>query len=207
MKERGIPFMGSMVNAVLGDRKSQTRRPVKGLALDWLSDNGFTPAFVASPENHLCPYGVPGDRLWVREHWRTVPAADKTPPRELIAAHRIWYEAEAPQQPGFGRFRPGMFMYRWMSRILLEVLSVRIERLQDISEADAIAEGCDPEQTLRGDDDIAVNIAMRHLENQAGQLRTDYPIARYMVLWESINGAGSWAANPWVWVVEFKRIP
>jgi hypothetical protein len=90
-----------------------------------------------------------------------------------------------------------MFMPRWASRITLEVTGVRVERLQDISEADAIAEGVNPFPGVRQDDDAAAF-------NRIGPVDMDsFPVARYAVLWESINGAGSWDANPWVWVVEF----
>lgn len=187
MKERPLPFKVPMVRATLSDIKLMTRRIVKGAALDWLERDGFTPEFVALPENAMCPYGVPGDRLWVREAWRTVPAVDHLPPRELTSAHRIWYEADAPHQPGFGKLRPSMFMPRWVSRITLEITSVRVERLQEISEADAKAEG------------VAI-------KNSPAAFLTSYARG-FRDLWESINGPGSWDANPWVWVVEFRRLP
>lgn len=103
---------------------------------------------------------------------------------------------------------PSIHMPRWASRITLEITGVRVERLQDISEADAIAEGCNPARQLSGYDDIAVFNAMRLLEAKSEQIRVDYAIARYMVLWNSISSTPDkcWTANPWVWVVEFKRV-
>ncbi len=228
MKERGLPFMAPMVNATLDDRKTQTRRPVKGTALDWLDNEGFTPEFVASPENHLCPYGVPGDRLWVREHYRVSNKHDGIPPREIPKRRcTVFFDAGGSIANQFsgqweqdrnysakdagewvGKFRPGMFMCRWMSRILLEVVSVRVERLQDISEADAIAEGV---MTL-GDEWQRSAFPNYYADFDASvAARTKPPLGpspkqRYAALWDQINGAGSWDLNPWVWVVVFKRI-
>lgn len=203
-KERGLPFMADMVRAVRDGTKTQTRRicklPHQNPLGQWEPttfggpNGGRTSKGETIPEHAaiwhtrtgdcISARYAAGDRLWVRENWRTVEAADKTPPRDLTAAHRIWFEADAPHQPGFGKFRPGMFMCRWMSRILLEVVSVRVERLQDISRGDAMGEGCPFPNMAQGDD----------------------PRQWYADLWEQINGPGSWAVNPWVWVVEFKRI-
>jgi len=143
-----------------------------------------------------CPYGQPGDRLWVREAWRSGRLADPFPPRDMTP-HVVWYEADgaAPEATN-GKLRPSMFMPRWASRIELEIVSVRVERLNDCSEADAKAEGCSSSgwqpsysnpDNAGGDESISAKDA-------------------FADLWESINGAGSWAANPWVWVVEFKRV-
>jgi hypothetical protein len=182
----------------------------------------------------LCPYGQPGDLLTVKEtffawgRWETRFSAKKGRDEwhfvdmTLECGKDYLYAADGPSvtqsfikrkdrlyrggvEPMYWK-RPAIFMPRVASRITLEIVSVRVERLQDISEADAIAEGCNPAQHLLGGDDVAVYEAMQWLEKQSGRSRTNHAIARYMVLWESINGAGSWAANPWVWVVEFKRI-
>jgi hypothetical protein len=96
------------------------------------------------------------------------------------------------------KWRPSIFMTRMDSRITLDVVGVRVERLQSISEADARAEGVRSDPYCRQDDDAAGF-------HRIGRVRDDsFPIARYAVLWESINGAGSWDANPWVWVVDFR---
>lgn len=214
MKERPILFSAPMVRAILNDQKTQTRRvaPITDLNIKPHSDDMVTwgvsfskpvkgllgsysggklsvdqaQRIIASMFN---PFGVQGDRLWVREAWRTVEEANSLPPRDLTAAHRIWMEADTPHQPGFGKLRPSMFMPRWASRINLEIAGVRVERLNDISEADARAEGAKPYL-------LPVNPSREQLRHVDG----------YASLWNSINGAGSWAENPFVWVVEFRRI-
>jgi hypothetical protein len=209
MKERPILFSAPMVRAILAGTKTQTRRAWKmPRGCDWYSEMGGEregwfvdhgqPWWLHVSECR-CPYGQPGDRLWVREAWRAVWSSDDEPPRSFDAAYRFWYEADAPLQDGYGKLRPSIHMPRCASRITLEVTGVRVERLQDISEADAIAEGVDRFPGCRQDDDAAAF-------NRIGPVDMDsFPIARCAVLWESINGPGSWDANPWVWVVEFKR--
>lgn len=206
MKERPILFSAPMVRAVLDDSKTQTRRVVKlpkycewgrdydGQILE--GDNDY-------PVDELrCPYGQPGDRLWVREAWTTHAFLDKVPPRDLTT-RSIHYVADGEIKTG--KYRPPMFMPRWASRITLEIVSVRVERLQDISEADALAEGitsvvfrpdtgwplCDGYMVGPDDGKMA-------LETSA--------MKAYRNLWEQINGPGSWDLNPWVWVIEFKRV-
>ena len=147
------------------------------------------------------PYGGPGDRIWVREAWRTVEAADALPPRDLTPAHRIWYEADAPHQPGAGRLRPGMFMPRWASRTTLEITEIRVERLQAISNADTTAEGI---HTWLASLYLNPKVSAEDVEALVARFGTG-PRAVYAALWESINGAGSWALNPLVWVNTFKR--
>ena len=174
--ERQILFSAPMVRAILNGTKTQTRRIVKHSPDD---DCPYLENKIAT----RCPYGQPGDRLWVREAWRTVAEADAIPPRDLREAQRIWYDAETPHQPGAGKCRPSLFMPRWASRITLKITGTRLERLNDISEADAIAEG---------------------VLTTPGQ---DTPRTAFRALWESINGMGSWEINPWLWVVEFRRAP
>jgi hypothetical protein len=141
------------------------------------------------------PYGKPGDRLWVREAWRAVAPCDDQPPRDIQPnANWLRYEADATSDNGinWGKLRPGMFMPRWASRITLEVTGVRVERLQDISEAHALAEGIVPGYGGFGLAD-------------GSHFHSVDPRQSYLSLWEAINGAGSVEANPWVWVVEFNR--
>ncbi|SOD42428.1 hypothetical protein [Nitrosovibrio sp. Nv4] len=203
MKERPILFSAPMVRALLEGRKTQTRRIVKGAALEWLAPGMFTCECVASPENHLCPHGRPGDRLWVKETWQVFRPGSETPilgrmkeqPGGIVcmsyAASEDERVAEYPHAKRFnGPWRPSIFMPRWASRILLEITDIRVERLQDISEEDAIAEGVQITDEWTG---CAEDLNGSHVQ-------------AYRHLWESINGAGSWDANPWVWVVEFKRI-
>ena len=202
VKERPILFSAPMVRAILEGRKTVTRREVKKqAALDCLAA-GFEPAFLALPGNaDLCPYGQPGDRLWVREtfafadksgshdaapdeHWR--PARPGMEPE----IYRCWYRA-SDGHTADGFWKPSIHMPRWASRILLEITAVRVERLQDITEAQALAEG------------IALHPGGgHHIED--GKHHWASPIDSFAGLWSSVGG--DWDANPWVWVVEFKRV-
>ncbi len=207
MKERPILFSGAMVRAVLDGTKTQTRRVVKPQPTGFVGGPGVTlrdgsPAPLIPIDEDSgdygreihCPHGQPGDRLWVREAWRVIDAADCFAPRELTAAHRLWFEADGPHDPPAGRYRPGMFMPRWASRINLDVTGVRVEQLQDISEADAMAEGIFPH--VRG--------GWHWLQHNSSNLddwnQFGYKTARiaYLALWEAINSPGSAEANPWV---------
>lgn len=194
-KERPIPFSAPMVRALLDGTKTQTRRVWKmPRGCSWYEGHGGEAAGMVQDDEgpawwHVseqrCPYGKPGDRLWVREAFRLCAEADSTPPRDTDAAYRMWYEADAPHQPGAGKLRPSMFMPRWACRITLVVTGVRVERLQDISRGDAMAEGFPFPNMARGED----------------------PRVWYEDLWCDLNGADSWRANPWVWVVEFRKTP
>lgn len=200
-----------MVRALLDGSKTQTRRVVKHAPTPW------NPAHTAWDMNK-CQYGQVGDQLWVREAFRTTPKNDLIKPSNLPVASSgntlavpFWYDADIegksfvliPANLHPGKYRPGMFMPKTASRITLEITGVRVERLQDISEADAIAEGIDQfdyqgQTSFRDyslDDEWAATSPM-----------LDSPIASYKTLWETINGAGSWDLNPWVWVVEFKKV-
>jgi len=221
IKERPILFSAPMVRAILEGRKTVTRREVKKqAALDCLAA-GFEPAFLALPGNaDLCPYGQPGERLWVRETWGVIshdfdehgnmvdwkPDRPATPIREMrfgqgyYSGHVI-YRADgeatwAGDDDGGGddrsAWKPSIHMPRIASRILLEITEVRVERLQDISRSDIRAEGLECPAELASDD-VSPNY------------REWYPAA-WRELWESINGVGAWDANPLVWVVEFKRV-
>ena len=202
-KERPILFSGPMVRALLAGTKTQTRRPVKGMALEWLRPEGFTPTFVADPANHLCLYGAPGDRLWVREAWRAMAEHDASRPLDIPWRAPVVYEASRHPDTLFGKLRPGMFMPRWASRITLEVTGVRVERLQDISEADAIAEGIESRQVSETDSRW---LRYDRSEDQGkAYSTTGNPRESFRSLWESINGPGLWQANPWVWVLSFRQ--
>lgn len=191
MKERPILFSAPMVRALLAGTKTQTRRVVKGVQ-PWGSRNG-RPEWAIVGTEPRCPYGQPGDRLWVRETWQAVNGDDRA--RHIVThprPNRGWIEyAATPRldEPAY-KWRPSIHMPRWASRITLEVTEVRAERLQDISEADALAEG--------------VNVHPDH----HGKPRTSIysPVQAYADLWDQINGAGSWDTNPWVWAVSFKVV-
>lgn len=196
MKDHPILFSAEMVRAILDDRKTQTRRVVKGQALDWLQPGMFIPEYVASPGNFLSPYGFAGDRLWVREAWAAHPSLNHKKPSEIPDNRVVHFRADQAVNETHYMWRPSIFMPRWASRITLEVVNVRIERLQEISEADAIAEGIE----LHSADYVVSFEATQHL--QKGNLAID----RYARLWDEINGKGAWNLNPWVWVIEFKRV-
>ena len=187
MKERPILFSAPMVRALLAGTKTQTRRIVKARDLEWMDVHQG----LREPDNaERCPHGQPGgDRLYVRETWAAPHAYDHLPPRLIPKDARVHYAAT--EDRGGLLWRPSIHMPRWASRIILEVTSVRVELLQDISEADALADGISDTGAL----------ILDSAGNEQGG-----PIAEYAVLWDQINGDGSWESNPWVWVVEFKAI-
>lgn len=218
MRERPILFSAPMVRAILDGRKTQTRRVVKPaiphranlLRIDdgaaYFCD-GDHPKHHACEEHEYavrCPYGQPGDRLWVRETWGL---AGDMPHDPGYVEYRADCKDGRHNEVGDAvqRWRPSIHMPRWASRISLEVTGVRVERLQEISDEDAIAEGVDPSPGMRGDDDIMVHQVLQTFPT----LRLA-PVARYVLLWDSINGGkpgvANWNANPWVWVVEFRRV-
>lgn len=205
MKERPILFTGPMVRAILEGRKTVTRRVVKPQP-DFLGSmvDPNTPFKTLDAGLHAritCPYGEPGDRLWVREAWAADAQVDAIAPSDLSQGEPIWYSADlSVRQTGCsmiskGRVRPSIHMPRWASRILLELTAVRVERLQDISEEQALAEG------VRGE-------PCDHARQACADIGCwgDTAKGAFGFLWESLNGEGSWAENPWVWVVEFKRV-
>lgn len=205
MNERPILFKDEMIRAILEGRKTQTRRVVKPpknvdpehWMPEKLWDGQFNalhwPADHAEHEILKCPYGQPGDRLWVRETF-TDEAGGIWP---YLGEH-ISYRAD-PLQPFCERWTPSIHMPRWASRISLKIASVRVERLQSISYADAQAEGVQTETA----DPWFYHIPT---ERNVYDFAANEPQGSFRKFWESINGPGSWAANPWVWVVEFKRI-
>lgn len=220
MKERPILFSAPMVSAILEGRKTQTRRVInpqpEGKTLQsnldgkWLNKkfNGLLLPKIEDLPIH-CPYGKIGDRLWVRETWSTVNLYG-----EIALAYKadgevtrvvenesfqdedglINYDDPRLEKYSFaawaddllegkeGNWKPSIHMPRWVSRILLEITNVHVEQLQDISESDCLKEGV------------------------GSPILRDCKKPKFMQLWESINGTGSWNKNPWVWVVEFKII-
>lgn len=194
MKQRPILFSTEMVRAILQNDKSQTRRIVKR-KFPHGEPEGSTTYMGGWPvhfpdgkwDNEWCPYGQPGSQLWVRETWA-----------QKIDGEYIY---KADYQDGFkadytatGRWKPSIYMPRAASRILLEITDVRCERLLSITEEDAIAEG------VKKWPDGNYNAYGTHFGK--------YSEARnsYLSLWDYINGEGSHKQNPYVWVIEFKRI-
>ena len=207
MKERPILFSAPMVRAILDGKKTQTRRVVKLYDGNHANKAGcFRRALPGERGEWVqycaagawtevrCPYGAPGDRLWVRETWRpfytdgAIYLAD-------AGTHRLNAASEAEAKRMWPGWKPSIHMPRRHSRLELEVTGVRVERLKDITEKDAAAEGADEVGVETGAIDASGN--PREVGSYA---------AGFAELWASINGTDSWAANPWVWVVEFKRI-
>lgn len=219
MKERPILFSAPMVRAILDGSKTQTRRVVKPAPL-MITDRATAPwegpadalLKLLEQTGRHCPYGQPGDRLWVREAFAFTDAhmaeyecsieyrADSkclaiAPGRELIDVPH-----GCDPRPFAGPWKPSIHMPRWASRILLEIVSVRVERLKDCSREDAAAEGvC---YLARTNWEVRRKVPCGESVIQP----TMWPEQNFGRLWEHINGVGSWDANPWVWVVEFKKV-
>jgi len=192
--ERPILFSSEMVRAILDGRKTQTRRVIKPQPNKAWS----TPPIEVIDGRYVshgcysdfkCPYGQPGDRLWVRETWMPFTEAG-------VLLHEAIYKATDKPESDEGaplRWRPSIFMPRWASRITLEIIDVRVERVQEISLNDCESEGS--EYCLNGKYDFSIVNEPPYLAN-------------YHRLWDSINakrGYG-WDVNPFCWVVEFTRV-
>ena len=178
MKERPMLFSAPMVRAILDGRKTVTRRIVKARDLEWMDVHQG----LREPDNaERCHYGQPGDRLWVRETFGHFERNENFAP-----GCEVFYRADG-ESLAVEPWRPSIHMPRWASRITLEVTGVRVERLHACNEVDAIAEGAP----------WAACGAPQEGSHKAG----------FAQLWEQINGHGSWEANPWVWVIEFRRLP
>lgn len=211
MKERGIIFNAEMVKAILDGRKTQTRRIVKNVMLDngiWLKKptktrSGTITHVLDAPKHNLCPLGKAGDRLWVRETWMPDAPRDGTwgdvefygckdsqlsmIPERFRKSEYCIHRASWGGDELIG-WTPSIHMPRWASRITLEITDVRVERLNDISNDDAKSEGCWYGRG-GGVPDKAIT-----------------PSNQFPTLWEEIYGDGSWSSNPWVWVIEFKKV-
>lgn len=210
MNAKPILFSAPMIRALLEGRKTQTRRIIESQPKVSDEEAKVLPAaWDAGFVDVKCPYGEPGDLLWVKESWRVPSILDDLSGKQIAdkavdAGYRLpWcpikYDADgtlnsvkAWSEFGFtlnsavpGRYRHARFMPRWASRITLKIKKIRVERLQDIIEQDAQAEGC-------------------------GAI-VDYAVGRtyrteFQELWRSIHGPESWQQNPWLWVIEFEVI-
>ncbi|MCS3430052.1 hypothetical protein [Klebsiella sp. BIGb0407] len=200
-KERGVIFNAEMVRAILAGRKTQTRRVMKVQPVlcgrfyevygtEWNEGVKFVPAIPGHSLSANCPFGSVGDRLWVRETWADAPASAIG-----LTLYRANYPEHVPSHCDFIPaaknilWKPSIHMPRRASRITLEITSVRVERLNDISQEDAQAEGME----LTG-----------WRPDSGGDFQTPYD--SFVELWRSIYGAGSWLSNPWVWVIEFRAL-
>jgi hypothetical protein len=241
-KERPILFSGPMVKALQVGRKTQTRRVLQNRHLSgtgWQVPNGNAdPTAINANLARFCPYGAPGDRLWVRETWAYTgqaslnygPMAQRrqgyvtyaadgakvthyfpdgpmlpSPPQTLPTRRADEDEFDFAERTSdyyrayFRRMRPSIHMPRWASRLTLEVTEVRVQRLQEISEADILAEGIPPD--ARGWEWLGVL--------PPPPAERDGPVAGWQWLWDSINGERpgcSWGDNPWVWAITFKKL-
>ncbi|WP_406850082.1 hypothetical protein [Chromobacterium phragmitis] len=208
IKERPILFCAEMVRALLAGTKTQERRIIKpqpdvteerlremdawidGFTLSQQVDGAWQHGFIDAK----CPYGDPGDRLWVREARRRIGAecgCSESPcccPKHGDIAYR------ATQDDADSKWKPSIHMPRAASRITLVITDVRVEQLQDISEADALAEGIHKQQMTGW-------FSVPGLNGAGTTAR-----AAYALLWNAINGPGSWDANPWVWCISFQRV-
>lgn len=217
-------FNAEMVRAILDGRKTQTRRlmkiqpkpcnhsnwPEHSPITQWKSDstgwycgvcaNGISIDHRQRAKAIVCPFGAIGDRIWVRETWAEAGAG--APDLQLYRANYpehvpSHYENVPPAEDI--RWTPSIHMPRWASRILLEITDVRVERLNSISEEDCWAEG------IEAVDGLFENTEIIDMALKIGCCVEDSK-PMFALLWQSIYGADSWQANPWVWVIEFKRI-
>lgn len=225
MRERPILFSGPMVRAILEGRKTQTRRVVKPQP-DTTSDgfarvkigphthSGPTAYLLEKLAQFSCPFGQPSDRLWVRETWAPMcrvadPYCECETPEAIAAHHYVEYRAdtdnpypgdwpaeEARENEDAPRWRPSIHMPRPVARLLLDITGVRIERLCQISQDDALAEGIE----YRGD-----RIQDGRMTGPNGKSLT----GEFRDLWDALNAkrGHGWDANPWVWVIEFEVLP
>jgi hypothetical protein len=193
---KGILFKEEMFLAVINGRKTQTRRITKGLALDWL-EQGFTPEFISDPENHLARYRT-GEVVYLKEPYTIIGEG-----HNLTILYRYSdTDGVMDRTVGYnGGWQNKLFMPECCARYFIKITHVRCERLQDITEQDAIAEGTGfGWQMNAGWPDYL------HIKNGICELTQDTAIMSYGTLWESINGSGSWELNPFVWVYEFELI-
>jgi len=204
MKERPIIFKGWSVRAILAGRKTMTRRVVRGVVqthdlLKNIDDRAIIgvradDGSLVHGSNVKCPYGVPGDRLWVRETWSIDGGG--------ASGYWVVYRANIDASPVIigrddecqrlfdyqrGEWRPSIHMPRWASRILLEITDIRVERVRDISHEDSIAEG----------------MSLDKLNNYGtGSIARD----AFAETWDSIHGPGAFERNDWVWVISFAHV-
>jgi len=197
VKERPILFNGPMVRAILEGCKTQTRREIKN---NPLLNAGFTDEFILLPGNasaFVCPFGVVGDRLWVKETSIIAPkyfndGKDCNARDEEGVPRIVQYLATNPNRDAANDYHlkvsPSIFMFRWASRITLEITDVRVQRLQEITEEDARAEGYHPK----------INDSLPDWTAKES----------FKILWDSLNAKRGldWDKNPWVWALSFKRV-
>lgn len=228
-----ILFSADMVRAILQSRKTQTRRLIKygdiKINPEWFAsiypDGGgnwvawshdmpgtaeFTKKAYPNGEGFICPYGHPGDRLWVRETYQHAACFESNLEEYAYAAD--YSDLNEVRKLANVKWRPSIHMPRAASRITLDVRSIQPQRLHDISPADAIAEGIDSFRPVPGDGppETLYRDYLADEKFKTGQPVRKYPftspIESYRTLWQKINGPQSWGLNPWVWVIQFRRL-
>lgn len=192
MAVKPILFSAAMIRALLAGTKTQTRRVIPAATWNW---NGFRERVGASYRLNYAP----GDVLWCREAWRVGKGYDDIAGSKFVSP-RIHYEADGDRPEWAGRYRHARFMPRWASRLTLVVTEVRVQRLNDISEEDAIAEGCiwDPKKVgfwVPG---------VEHPNKDFPYLSRPTAREMYAALWDTINGSCAWGGNPWVAAYTFE---
>jgi hypothetical protein len=227
-----------MVRALLDGTKTQTRRVMKvgdhsgiyrlrdGWIQAYIGDGADDPAFPPAADDSWmgvqsdwgrgfrCPYGLPGDRLWVREtftigypsgdpgHFSVIPPSGSVPQKDGVAFYAATFFDKDPDGPRMP-WKPSIHMPRWASRITLEITDVRVQRLQAISAGDALAEGVASTEFWTPKELDGKPFEEKWWDDF--EFHNRYPLIVYQRLWESINGAGSWGANDWIWAITFKR--
>lgn len=207
---RPAPFMVDMVRAIRADEKTETRRAAtpqpKVADWQWIQSMGvkngrarFRPVAEDWPDSDdddiYCPYGKVGDLLWVREPWRATKMVDRLSPAQMEQDTPLHFEADDQSAEcirHWGRYRNARFMCRWMSRETLTITRIRLQRLLEVTDDDARAEGI-----------VATHGGWGLRDGRF--YRATSPRQSYLALWESINGAGSVQHNPWVWAITFRR--
>ena len=204
MKERSIPCKDPEVKAIIDGQQTMIRRAIKpqpnygqefiGMSFVWdgksQAEFETPPLFPGASMYHpLCPYGQPGDRLWVKEEWGVAPCNNSFPPSEipLSSARHVDYKADEERywSVHVDKWRPSIFMPRWASRITLEIVDVWVERLQEITDEDIWNEGA---------------IFNKGIESYHAQ-------SKFKALWDFTNGKEyPWKNNPWVWCIKFKKL-
>lgn len=235
VKERPILFNGEMVRAILDGRKTQTRRVVNPQPHAGVRKSPFVPSGLEDGHGReiKLKYGRPGDRLWVRETWQPCGPWDCLDGMHIrLKADDSLFKPLNPPRPflvendgrdGLGKngkqkWRPSIYMPRWASRISLEITDIRVERVQDISEADVWAEGVQLKASCKGSGLVSIgekhspyDYVQTRQKNESVQdvaMRAWKPIPHFAALWDGINAKRGypWKDNPWVWVVKFKRV-
>lgn len=216
MKERPVLFNGDMVRAILDGRKTQTRRvmtpqPVlENVFMGGANQQSWTHKGTATPAgwlmHNMCPFGQVGDRLWVRETFRLFDNYQECGcsdfPCNCPSHNSPIYRAS--NNDCEDKWTPSIHMPRSACRLVLEITDVRVERLNSISEEDALAEGIRRTDNNFGNGPAYCDYMLANLNDVAEWYNS--PSDSFISLWQSIYGAESWQHSPWVWVIEFKRV-